>query len=159
MIKILFVCLGNICRSPTAEAVLRHKLSEKDLLQQCFIDSAGTSAFHEGASPDERSQQAARKRGYDMRQLRSRPVTSEDYEAFDYLIAMDENNLQVLEKQSQNRLSACPQITLLLSYANDGKPIPTSVPDPYYGGEMGFDYVLDLIERACDGLIEQLFSA
>lgn len=153
-LRVLMVCMGNICRSPTAEAVLRHKLRERGLDRAVEVDSAGTHGWHEGAPADERSQRHARRRGYDLGGLRARPVRPQDYERFDLLLAMDWDNLAHLQE-------ACPpehrrKLQRLMAFAPQAlHPI---VPDPYYGGPHGFDRVLDLVEAGCDGLIEHLLS-
>jgi protein-tyrosine phosphatase len=145
--RILFFCMGNICRSPTAEGVMRAKLKAARL--DVEVDSAGTHGYHVGAPPDERSQDCALKRGYDLSTLRARQLTAEDFGRFDLVLAMDADNLA-------HAARLCPpnqrhRLKLLMDYAPDaGKP---HVPDPYYGGAAGFDEVLDLVEAACDGLV------
>lgn len=151
--SVLFVCLGNICRSPTAHAVFRQKI--KDSRLQVEIDSAGTSGYHVGASPDQRSAKHGKKRGYDFSQLFARAVVPQDFDHFDYVLAMDEQNRQDL-------MNSCPiehqhKVQLFLDYANN-YPNQNEVPDPYYGGEQGFEFVLDLVEDACDGLIKHLLE-
>jgi len=148
--KILFVCMGNICRSPTAEAVFSKKLADRDLLKKIKIDSAGTHNFHPNAPPDERSQAHGLKRGYDLSHLRARAVVDNDFEAFDLLLTMDWDNRALLEER-------CPSEHLhkIRGFAEFLQSTPASViPDPYYGGEQGFDHVLDLIEEASDGLMK-----
>lgn len=161
--KVLFVCLGNICRSPTAEGVFRHRASSAGLTQ-LHIDSAGTADWHIGKSPDGRTVKAAAERGYELSALRARQVSAADFDAFDFILAMDEQNfinLQAIQPpQSRARLS------LFLDYLGDyvgdqvddqvGKQSIREVPDPYYGGPQGFETVLDLIENASDGLIMRL---
>lgn len=148
--RILFFCMGNICRSPTAEGVMRAKLAAAGI--DVEVDSAGTHGYHVGEPPDERSQQHAAQRGYDLSALRARKLVAEDFIRFDLVLAMDEDNLALAER-------LCPpaqrqRLKLLLDYAPDaGK---RHVPDPYYGGEAGFEAVLDLVEAACDGLINGL---
>ena len=150
MPSVLFICMGNICRSPTAEGVMRAKLAAAGL--DVEVDSAGTHGYHVGAPPDERSQAHALKRGYDLSPLRARKLEAHDFARFDLVLAMDDNNLA-----HAHRL--CPpaqrhRLKLLMSYApHAGNP---HVPDPYYGGAAGFDEVLDLVEAACDGLIASL---
>lgn len=146
---ILFVCLGNICRSPTAEGVFASKAASRGIAVK--IDSAGTAGYHKDAPPDKRSQDAAKGRGYDLSTLKCRKVTLQDFEDFDYIIAMDHSNLRDLERK-------CPEqhkhkISLLMAYANNEFQ---EVPDPYYGGKKGFDLVLDLIEDACEGLLDNI---
>ncbi len=152
MIKILFVCMGNICRSPTAEGVFRTKIEAAGLDAQVKIDSAGTHAYHVGEPPDGRAQKAALNRGFDLSAQRARRVSSDDFEAFDYVIAMDRDNENSL-------LSICPtgledRVHLFLNFASSANT--TEVPDPYYGGGNGFNIVLDLVEDAADGFIDYL---
>lgn len=157
--RVLMVCLGNICRSPTAEAVLRHKLREAGLSEFVDVESAGTHAYHIGCAPDERSQKHARMRGYDLTPLRARKVVPEDFTRFDLLLAMDFDNLTVLE---ENCPPAQPEARRKLRRLVEFLPADSphggvqTVPDPYYGGPAGFDAVLDLVEAACDGLIAHL---
>jgi protein-tyrosine phosphatase len=148
--KILFVCMGNICRSPTAEAVFTKKLAERSFLYQVIIDSAGTHNFHPNAPPDERSQKHALKRGYDLSNLRARSVVESDFEEFDLLLTMDWDNRALLEE-------SCPPLHLykIRGLAEFLQTTQASViPDPYYGGDQGFEHVLDLIEEASEGLIK-----
>lgn len=148
--KILFVCMGNICRSPTAEAVFSKKLAERDILHKIKIDSAGTHNFHPNAPPDERSQKHALKRGYDLSNLRARPVVDSDFEEFDLLLTMDWDNRALLEER-------CPALYLykIRGLAEFLQTTQASViPDPYYGGDQGFEDVLDLIEEASEGLLK-----
>lgn len=148
--SILFVCMGNICRSPTAEGVLRERAALAGL--PLNIDSAGTHGYHVGEAPDRRSQQHALRRGYDLSRQRARQVQLDDFARFDLLLAMDGQNLALLKAK-------CPpeqqhKLKLFLSY---GQLDPQGeVPDPYYGGDAGFERVLDLIENAADGLIDAL---
>jgi protein-tyrosine phosphatase len=148
--KILFVCMGNICRSPTAEAVFYKRLADQKLLHIVKIDSAGTHNFHPDAPPDERSQAHALKRGYDLSNLRARPVVESDFEEFDLLLTMDWDNRALLEDR-------CPakhihKIRGLAEFLQ--KTQASVIPDPYYGGDQGFEHVLDLIEEASEGLIK-----
>lgn len=150
MIKILFVCLGNICRSPTAEAVFRYRsqLAGLDL----HIESAGTGAWHAGEPPDPRAQAAGQSRGYSFEGQSARKVRVRDFETFDYILAMDRKNLADLQ-------AICPppglsKLALFLDYAPHAEV--SEVPDPYYGADAGFDHVIDLIESASDGLISAL---
>lgn len=151
-IKILFICMGNICRSPTAHAVFRKMVLEKDLQEQIYIDSAGTHAYHVGSSPDGRSAKAALLRGVNMGDLRARQLNELDFLEFDYLLVADDDNFQLTNK-------ACPaehkhKIAYILDYA---KQTPTrQVPDPYYGEGDGFETVLNLLEAACEGLLIEL---
>ena len=150
--KVLFVCLGNICRSPTAEAVFSKLAAEKGVMSQLEVDSAGTNGFHIGQSPDPRSIQYAAKRGIDLTPLRGRQIERADFDHFDYVIAMDNENVRQLT-------ALCPaskqgKISLLLAYAD--RCNYREVPDPYYGGAREFELVLDLIEAGCRGLFDQL---
>jgi len=148
--KILFVCMGNICRSPTAEAVFSKKLADRNLPYAIKIDSAGTHNFHHDAPPDERSQMHALKRGYDLSNLKARPVVESDFEEFDLLLTMDWDNRALLEER-------CPAMHLhkIRGLAEFLQTTQASViPDPYYGGVQGFEHVLDLIEEASDGLVK-----
>lgn len=148
--KILFVCMGNICRSPTAEAVFFNKLADRDLQHKVKIDSAGTHNFHPDAPPDARSQMHALKRGYDMSRLRARPVVDSDFEDFDLLLTMDWDNRALLEER-------CPagHLHKIRGFAEFLQTTQASViPDPYHGGEQGFEHVLDLIEEASEGLMQ-----
>ncbi len=153
MRSILFVCLGNICRSPTAEGVFRTKAEQAGLTEQLFIDSAGTSAYHVGEEPDLRSQQEALAHGYNLSYIRSRKVELEDFEKFDLIIAMDQSNLTNLKLLNSNGYNSKLKL-FLKDYAADLKI--TDVPDPYYGGAKGFSHVVKLIEQASDGLIHTL---
>ncbi|MHA4871225.1 low molecular weight protein-tyrosine-phosphatase [Duganella sp. PWIR1] len=151
-ISVLFVCMGNICRSPTAEGVFRHRVAAAGLEHRFLIDSAGTHGYHVGHPPDARSMEYAIKRGYDLSAQRSRKVSQQDFEEFDHVLAMDHDNLELLK-------AACPpqhrhKLALMMSHASrSGSDV---VPDPYYGGPQGFDQVLDYIEDATDGLIAAL---
>ena len=146
---VLMVCMGNICRSPTAEGVLRRKLADHGLSDLVRLDSAGTHNYHPGSPPDERSQAHALRRGYDLSGLRARQVVDADYAQFDLILAMDWDNLTLLQ-------DACPvehqhKLRRLTEFCQvHKKPV---VPDPYYGAAKGFDEVLDLVEDAADGLI------
>jgi protein-tyrosine phosphatase len=147
--SVLFVCLGNICRSPTAEAVFKHKALEAGV--KAKIDSAGTHGYHIGREPDKRSQKAGQARGYSFKGLACRRVEDDDFENFDYIIAMDAENLANLKKRSP--AEHLQKIHLFLSFANSDFD---EVPDPYYGGAKGFELVLDLIEDASDGLLKRI---
>ena len=157
--KILFVCLGNICRSPTAEGVFRHFANQQSKLGQLEIDSCGTSAHHLGESPDPRSVRAAKARGYDLSSIRSRKITLSDFAVFDYILAMDNQNLQQIERLAEQASKdiidgSRAKVSLFLDY--DSESSQREVPDPYYGGSQGFDQVIDLIEGASRGLINDL---
>lgn len=154
MIKVLFVCLGNICRSPTAHGVLERKLAVAGLSDRVEVDSAGTAAWHVGKQPDLRSQQAARKRDYDLSHLRARQAVANDFLEFDYVLAMDNENLENLQSIFPHDLVVKTQPRLFLAdYSTQGL---SQVPDPYYGGESGFESVLDMVEDACDQLIAEI---
>jgi protein-tyrosine phosphatase len=150
--KILFVCLGNICRSPTAEAVFRAVAQQEAPDLTLEIDSAGTAGYHIGEPPDRRSQAAAHRRGYDMSALRARIVEPADFERFDLILAMDRENLSVLRQRAPR--TAHERVRLFLEFAPETET--TDVPDPYYGGSTGFEQVLDLVEAASRGLIAHL---
>ncbi|WP_333607997.1 low molecular weight protein-tyrosine-phosphatase [Arsukibacterium sp.] len=152
MHKLLFVCLGNICRSPTAHAVMRTKARAQKL--PLYIDSAGTSASHRGHPPDNRSQQVALAAGYDCTGLASRPVKDTDFAYYDLILAMDKDNLQELRhrcpKPYQHKLQ-------LFLHAHTDYPAVAEVPDPYYGGIRGFEQVLMLIEQGCDAILQRYY--
>lgn len=150
--SVLFVCMGNICRSPTAEGVFRKLVAEAGLEERIHIDSAGTIGFHQGAPPDGRAMAAAQARGFDLGSLRARRVVSEDFARFDLILAMDEDNLSDLERIRPEDARA--RLGLLLDYGDSaGTKV---VPDPYYGGKNGFEQVLDLVTAACAGLVEDV---
>lgn len=150
--KVLFVCMGNICRSPTAEGVFRKLIAKSAFSSHWEVDSAGTLGFHAGDPPDSRSIAHAARREIDLTMLRARKVAPEDFERFDYVIAMDENNVQNLKAICPDHLSN--KIDLLLNYADEHKR--REVPDPYHGEAKDFELVLDLIESGCQGLINHL---
>ena len=153
MVKVLFVCLGNICRSPTAEGIFSQLVSSKGLSDKVYTDSAGTSGWHSGSAPDQRSQAAAKKRNIDISNQKSRIVTTADLIRFDYIVAMDEQNLQDLRTKYKNNVNN--NFSMLLSYAPQlGQ---TNVPDPYYLGS--FDDVFDMIEVACEALFIEICNA
>jgi protein-tyrosine phosphatase len=149
--RILFVCLGNICRSPTAEGVFRHRARQAGFTD-LQIDSAGTAGWHVGKAPDPRTVAAAQRRGYDLSALRARQVLVADFDHFDFVLAMDRQNLAELKSMAPRRAKA--SLGLFLDYT--GNAACREVPDPYYGGEAGFEQVLDLVEQASDGLIARL---
>jgi len=153
--SLLFVCLGNICRSPTAEAVFREIARREAPELRLLIDSAGTADYHIGEPPDPRSQAAARRRGYDMSSLRARMLMANDFERFDLILAMDRANLATIESRAPEGRAS--QVRLFLEFAADAGH--DEVPDPYYGGPTGFEQVLDLVESASRGLIEHLRAA
>lgn len=152
MLRVLFVCMGNICRSPVAEGVFQQMLDDEGLSETILVDSAGTHSYHIGAQPDNRSQTTALRRGIDLSRLRARQVEVNDLDTFDYVLAMDRNNFEHLvslcrDTKQQNR------IQLFMDFAPD---FPQEVPDPYYGGIHGFDRVMDMIEAAAQGLLAHI---
>lgn len=155
-LRVLMVCMGNICRSPTAEAVLRQRLADAGLAEVVAVDSAGTHAYHLGSPPDARSSQAGAQRGYQLSHLRARKVQPQDYADFDLLLAMDWDNLALLEENCPSDLRR--RLRRLTEFIPNSHPLAGSpvVPDPYYGGPAGFEHVLDLVEAACDGLVAHL---
>lgn len=151
-IRILFVCMGNICRSPTAEGVMRRFVGDAGLQHRILVDSAGTHGYHVGEPPDPRAQAAAKRRGYDLSALRAREITLADFEQFDMLLAMDFNNLDRLQMMCPAEYE--PKLGMLMEYAREFRtPI---VPDPYYRGSTEFGRVLDYVEDACKGLLQTL---
>jgi protein-tyrosine phosphatase len=150
--RILFVCLGNICRSPTAEAVFRSIVEREAPDLAVEVDSAGTAGYHIGEPPDLRTQAAARRRGYDLSALRARVVERGDFDRFDLILAMDAANAAELRRRAP--ASRRERVKLFLEFARDLDD--TEVPDPYYGGSSGFERVLDLVEAASRGLVEHL---
>ncbi|MES9991405.1 MAG: low molecular weight protein-tyrosine-phosphatase [Candidatus Thiodiazotropha sp.] len=153
-ISILFVCMGNICRSPTAQGVFRELVAQQGLSDYIATDSAGTINYHAGSKPDRRARETAVKRGLDLSDLRARVVTVDDFDLFDYVVAMDRSNYADL-------LAICPEgreerLHLFLDFAPD-QPM-REVPDPYYGGPAGFDRVFDLVEEASRGLLDSVVS-
>ena len=153
-LHILLVCMGNICRSPTAESVLRAKLAQAGLSAHVLVDSAGTHNFHPNSPPDERSQRHALQRGYDLSPLRARQIAESDYAQFDMIFAMDWDNLALLQAD-------CPpehahKLQLFMQHADQNSALGEIVPDPYHGSEVGFEKVLDLLEAASDGLVNKL---
>ncbi len=150
--SVLFVCTGNICRSPTADGVMRHLVREAGLEGRVRVDSAGTIDYHVGEPPDERAQAHARRRGYELSTLRARQVTDGDFETFDLILAMDRGHLRTLQElaPAEHR----HKMRLFMEYATTRKR--DEVPDPYFGGAAGFERVLDMIEDAARGLLEDL---
>ena len=152
MLKVLFVCMGNICRSPTAHGVFRALVEREGLAEVIEIDSAGTHAYHVGSAPDKRAQATALSRGVDLSDLVARRVEEGDFEAFDYLLAMDQDNFIALSE-------ICPEshlgkIQMFMDFAPGMRT--REVPDPYYGGASGFERVFDLVEAAAEGLLEEI---
>ena len=152
-IKVLFVCTGNICRSPTAEGVLRHKLIEAGLDGRVNVDSAGMIDYHVGHPPDRRAIQRAARRGYHLKDLRARQLHHADFETFDLLLGMDRGHFRQLARLCPPQLA--DRVKLFLEYAAVAG-LPAEVPDPYYGGEADYDYALDLIEPGVEGLIARV---
>lgn len=150
--SVLFVCMGNICRSPTAEGVFRKVVTDAGLLDRIHVESAGTHAYHVGHPPDRRAQAAANRRGVVLKNIRAKRVRDEDFAAFDYILAMDRDNLGELIARAPQACS--DRVHLFLEFA--GAPGTLEVPDPYYGGPSGFELVLDLVEDASKGLLERI---
>ncbi|PCH60109.1 MAG: phosphotyrosine protein phosphatase [Gammaproteobacteria bacterium] len=152
MVRVLFVCMGNICRSPTAQGMFEYLLEKEGMSGKIGVDSAGTHAYHVGEPPDQRANSAAMRRGIDISQQRARKVSPSDFVQFDYVLAMDGDNFNLLA-------AICPpehlqKLTLFLDYA---KHLGGSeVPDPYYGGTNGFEQVLDFVEAASEGLLKDI---
>jgi protein-tyrosine phosphatase len=155
MVRVLFVCTGNICRSPTAEGVFRHLVRTAGLEDAITTDSAGTHDYHVGEPPDHRSEQAARTRGVDISDLRARQVSAEDFRRFDYVLAMDEGHLRLLRRMAPPDATA--EVRLFMDYA--AKAPKREVPDPYYGEGSHFNEVLDLVEAGAKGLLEHIRQA
>jgi protein-tyrosine phosphatase len=151
-VSVLLVCMGNICRSPMAEGMLRQRVAERSFPVSIEIDSAGTHGYHEGSRPDPRAQAAAKRRGLDISMLRARRVVEDDFERFDLLVAMDEENVSTLLELARQEQQH--KIRLLLEFASS--PANRNVPDPYYGGMLGFERVLDLLEDGMSGLLDEL---
>ncbi len=151
--KVLFVCLGNICRSPTAEGVFRHFVKQAGLEKNIIIDSAGTADWHTGKAPDPRTIKAAAKRGYDLSKLKARQAVSEDFYRFDLILAMDESNLANL-KAIQPADGKAELALYLPRFGLETR----EVPDPYYGGAEGFELVLDMLEQASQVLLDEIRS-
>jgi protein-tyrosine phosphatase len=151
-ISILMVCMGNICRSPTAHGVLRKRLAEAGLADRILVESAGTHGYHVGHGPDDRALAAARERGYEFDDLRARQLEATDFDRFDYILAMDRDNLAILEGRATGGGRA--RVGLFLDYSPGlaGR----EVPDPYYGALNGFEEVLDLVETGADDLLDYL---
>jgi len=151
MVNVLFVCMGNICRSPTAEGYFRQIVEQADLSDKIKTDSAGTHAYHIGSPPDERAQAVSAKRGINLSDLRGRKVKHTDFKQFDYVIAMDNSNHSDLESVAGG---SADNLFMFLEFAENFSE--DEVPDPYYGGDQGFEHVLDLIEDASTGLLKDI---
>lgn len=150
--KILFVCLGNICRSPLAEEVFRTYIEKNGKSRDYFLDSAGLISYHKGELPDERMRRHTARRGYKLTHL-SRPITSDDFYDFDYIIGMDESNILKLKELAPG-LEELNKIHRMIEFCDN--PILDHVPDPYYGGEQGFENVIDMIESSCENLLNTI---
>jgi low molecular weight protein-tyrosine phosphatase len=151
-IQVLFVCMGNICRSPTAEGVFRKLVSDAGLDDSILTDSAGTHSYHGGEGPDQRGMAAAERRGYSLEGIRARRVCAADFEQFTHILAMDEDNLMRLRESCEDEHRS--KVQLFLEFA--AVSVEIEVPDPYYGGSAGFERVLDLVEDASKALLEKL---
>jgi protein-tyrosine phosphatase len=151
--RVLMVCMGNICRSPIAEGVLRARLQQAGLQEQVLVDSAGTHGYHSGEPPDPRAIGVAARHGIELAGLRARAVVPEDFTRFHWLLAMDESNLNWL--LSRLPAGAAPRIGLLMEHARQHRDV-REVPDPYYGAAAGFEHVLTLVDDACVGLVERI---
>lgn len=149
--SVLFVCMGNICRSPTAEGVFRKHAEDAGLIDIVHIDSAGTHAYHVGDPADRRASASAERRGYSLEGIRARRVAAEDFSRFDLVLAMDQDNLSILLDQAGDEHRH--KVRLFLEY---GELDISEVPDPYYGGAAGFEHVLDLVEEAARGLVQEV---
>ncbi len=150
MVRVLFVCMGNICRSPLAQGVFENVLRREGLDGEVFVDSAGTGSWHAGSPPDERAQRSASSRGLDLSSQRARQIARDDCASFDYILTMDEANYRTVAALCRGRAEVRP----FLEFAG-GSP-ETEVPDPFYGGSEGFEHVLDLVEAASEGLLEDI---
>ncbi|MFO8046769.1 MAG: low molecular weight protein-tyrosine-phosphatase [Halomonas sp.] len=149
--RVLFVCLGNICRSPTAEGMFRRLLDDRGLAHRVQVDSCGIGDWHVGKAPDPRAHEAAARRGIDLSALRARQLAADDFARFDYLLAMDHDNLAAMRALAPAGFES--HLGLFLDFAG---PPDRAVPDPYYGGEQGFDEVLDLVEQGALGLLAEI---
>lgn len=158
-VGVLFVCMGNICRSPTAEAVFRQKVRQAGLEEFVEVDSAGTHAYHVGDPPDPRSTEHAARRGYDLTDLRGRQLSTYDAERFDYVIAMDRGNYNRIVREFGGAAAGDGQRAEVRMFLDFAPEVPeVEVPDPYMGGAQGFEQVLDLVEAASDGLLAEVRS-
>ena len=154
MIRVLFVCLGNICRSPMAEGIFRHLVKQNDLSDHFEIDSAGTSGWHAGEKPDHRMRQTAKAHGLSLEDQRSRQFATSDFTTFDYIIAMDSSNLNNIQQLQSQPTHQQAKVELMRNY--DLLESNPNVPDPYYGGPDGFELVIDLLEDACLNFLTHL---
>lgn len=154
--KIMFVCMGNICRSPTAHAVMQHIVDRKGLSEQFLIESSGTHAYHVGEPADKRSQSTARSNGIDMSALRAQKIAITDYDRFDWILAMDQDNLDLIEYYAPENHSADCRLLMDFATKNTDQKI---VPDPYYGGDKGFEGVFNMVDDACHGLLDHILQA
>lgn len=153
MVKVLFVCLGNICRSPLAEGVFKHKVTQENLEEKILVESAGTSGWHIGELPDPRSIEVAEQHGIYLDSL-GRKAINDDFEEFDYIIAMDSNNYSDLKRLPNSSKIGAAKLFLMRDYDDVGKG--QDVPDPYYGGDDGFKYVFELLDRSCQNLLDEI---
>jgi len=153
MVKVLFVCLGNICRSPLAEGIFKYKVNEAGLDDVIIAESGGTSGWHIGERPDPRSVEVAKQNGIYL-DSRGRKAVNEDFEIFDYIIAMDKNNFLDLKRLSGSSMDGAAKLMLMRDFDDIGNG--QDVPDPYYGGDDGFTYVFNLLDRSCQNLLEQI---
>jgi protein-tyrosine phosphatase len=150
MVRVLFVCLGNICRSPVAQGVFEELVKKEGFEGEISADSAGTGAWIVADAPDERAQTSAMRRGLDISKQKARRISPEDFDSFDYILTMDEENFRTVSSVG----SGSAEVRPFLDYASDSPE--TEVPDPYFGGERGFERVLDLVEEASEGLLEEI---
>lgn len=157
MINVLFVCMGNICRSPTAHGVMQSKVKSRGLSSRISVDSAGTHAYHVNEKSDPRSRAKARSKGIDMEFIRARKISVHDHDDFDYILAMDQDNLDLIHYYAPSNSRA--DTRLFLDFAKQqGLSAGTIVPDPYYGGDAGFDQVFELVDIGCDALINHILN-
>jgi len=152
--SVLFVCMGNICRSPTAEGYFRHHLAGANASTRLKVDSAGTHGYHVGDPPDSRATETALRRGIDLSALRARHVSADDFQNFDWIIAMDEHNLRLLRELDPGNGA---RLALMMDFANGFESV-REVPDPYYGGQDGFEHMCDLLDDATAGLLDQIIN-
>lgn len=154
-IKVLFVCMGNICRSPTAHGVMDHLVAERGLTDEIEVESAGTHAYHVGEQSDPRSRAKAQEKGVDMEYIRAQKISINDYDYYDYILAMDSDNLELIDYYAPENYSA--KISLFLEFAMQAGATDRSiVPDPYYGGEDGFEDVFQLVDMGCNALLDHI---